>query len=906
MKYYIQIKSVYSIKNYLLLPARVSYKILAFLILLIFLPDCSVERNTATTRFYNSLTARYNIYFNGYESYKAGIQKISSGYRDDFSEMLRVFESSDPSTVSMCSSDMDRAIQKASKLISLKSITSRPEFDPDKDLSEKERALTEQKEFNDWVDDSYFLIGRARYFRHEYDDAAAVFSYCINEANDPGIRTESSVWLARVNIEKGNYSESARLLKEVEITPSSDRTLKEVYYTTLADMFIRQKSYQEAIEPLSMALASINGKRSKYRLTYLLAQLYEKTGAPDKAIELYRNVVKMNPPYDVEFNARINIAGVFDVSSGDPAEIRKELERMLKDSKNKDFMDQIYYALGNLMVKEGKINEALYYYVKSASSSSVNQNQKGKSYLALADYYYNKPDYMKAGRYYDSTIYFLDQKYPNYNDLKIKSQNLNSLVEHLNVIATEDSLQKVAAMPENERDALISGIIDKIVKAESEGKSSEYADRTNIGQYYENERRFQDNISQEGKWYFYNQTALNFGRTEFRRRWGDRRLEDNWRRSNKASVSVQQASNLQDEETGAKKDTSQAAMDYKKPEFYLKNLPVNDSLIAVSNEKIVNAYFNAGRVFADRIGDKQKAAEAYETLLQRFPGSEIAPEASYELYKIYKDSNNPKSEITRQRLLEKYPDSEFAHIISDPEYFNKKMAETRKVESLYERAFYSYQRDQFNETIAICDSTINIYPEDNLVPKFMLLKAYSVARTSDERTYKQELNKLIEKWPQTEEGKRAAELSAYINKKLPELKIEEDKIIAAEIYVSDTTALYTFVVIIMNPSLNMNQASFDVISYNIDNYTNKNYNTQSSLVDNKYIKITVSGFSDNRQAWEYYRAFQTQKIIRNISGNEIMTFLINGNNLKELDKDKNPERYDLFFKENYLTRQKNR
>ena len=200
---------------------------------------------------------------------------------------------------------------------------------------------------------------------------------------------------------------------------------------------------------------------------------------------------------------------------------QKELEKMLKDSKNKDFQDQIYYALGNLMLKEGNEEEALGYYRKSASSVSSNPNQKGRSYLALADYYYRKPDYMNAGKYYDSTVYFLDQKYPDYKELNAKSQNLNALVEHLAVIQTEDSLQKVASMSETERNALIAGIIDRIIKDESEGKVSEYADRANIGQYYENQRRFQGNISQEGKWYFYNQAALTFGRTEFRRRWGE-------------------------------------------------------------------------------------------------------------------------------------------------------------------------------------------------------------------------------------------------------------------------------------------------------------------------------------------------------------------------------------------------
>jgi len=871
-----------------------------------FLTNCSVEKNTGTTRFYHGLTARYNIYFNGYESFKAGIEKISKGYLDDYSEMLRVFENSDPSTVSLCSSDMEKAIQKASKLISLKSITARPEFDSKKELSEKEKALLEQKEFNEWVDDSYFLIGRSRFYKHEFDEAAAVFSYCIAEANDEEIRTESAVWLARIDCEKGTYIVANRLLSEIEITSASPRSLKALYYTTLADMHIKQKNYQDAIDPLSKSLKLISGKRAKYRLTYLLAQLYEKTGNSEKAIALYREVVKMNSPYDVEFNARINIAGVFDINSGNPDEIIKELNRMLKDSKNKDFQDQIYYALGNLMKKEGKMEEALEYYIKSASTSSVNQNQKGKSYLALADYYYNVPKYMKAGKYYDSTIYFIDQNYPDYNSLKIKSQNLNSLVEHLNIIQAEDSLQKVAAMPENERDALITGIIDEITKAESEGRTSEYADRSNIGQYYENERRFQDNISQEGKWYFYNQTALSFGRTEFRRRWGQRRLEDNWRRSNRVIVNIQQASTGQGENGGQKSDSAEAIVDYKKPEFYIKNLPLNDSLLALSNEKIANAYFNAGRVFLEKISDKLKAIEAFETLLSRFPESDLAPEALYELYKLYKDGNNQKAEISRQRLLEKYPDSEFSKIISDPDYYNKKMAEIRMSEKRYEDAYNLFSSENFTGSIALCDSAIKNYPEDNLVPKFMLLRAYSVARISDERTFKEELERLIKAWPETDEGKKAAEINEYLNQKLPELKIEEDKAIAAELYVADTTGLYSFYIIIMDNSININQASFDVISYNIDNFTNKSYSTQGFLVDNKYVRIIVSGFSDNSQAWDYYKSFKAEKVIRNTSGAQIMTFLINSNNAEKLEKDKNPERYYLFFNENYLTRQKNR
>ncbi len=861
---------------------------------------CSVEKNTGATRFYHGMTARYNIYFNGYESFKSGLVKISRGYQDDYAELLKVFEYSDPSTASLCSSDMERAIQKASKLISLKSITAKPAVKDSRQLSEKDKELFERKEYNKWVDDSYLLIGKARFYKHEYNEATSIFNYCITNANDPLIRTEAIIWLARIYNETGNYSESFRLVSGLEITTDFPKSLKSMYYTTLADLFIKQKRYSEAIDPLEKSIEIVSGKRTRYRLTYLLAQLYEKTGNGAKATLLYREVVKMNPPYDVEFNARINIAGVFDVNSGNPQGIRRELEKMLKDSKNKDYQDQIYFALGNISMKAGRESEALIYYRKSAIAKSLNQNQKGRSYLALAGYYFNKPDYMKAGTYYDSAIYFLDQKYPDYLVIKSKSQGLNALVSQLNIIQREDSLQRVARMPEPERNGLISSIIAKTVKDVSEGKNSGNSDRYNLGQYYENERRFQGNIDQEGKWYFYNQTALTFGRTEFRKRWGDRKVEDNWRRSNKTRVTNLQASNNPNEAAQNSSDTSAVGNDYKKPKFYLKNLPLNDSLIIISNDKIAIAMLNAGKAYAERITDISKATETFESLINRFPSSELVPETLYNLYKVNKEEKNVKSETYRQRLLQKYPDNEFARILSDPGYYEKKMAALKMAEKIYNDAYNAYNTENFASAISISDDALKKYPQDQLAPKFLLIRAYSVGRISDERTFREELNNLIKVWPETTESKKAAELIAYLNQKTPELKVEEDKKIATEIYTADTTITHVFALIISDPAFNLNQASFDVISYNIDNYTNKNFKTEGALIDNKFIQIIVSGFSDFAQALNYYNAFKAEKFVRNPTSAKMMTFIISVNNLKVFTNEKNPERYQLFFREKYL------
>ena len=890
-----------------MIQGKTSYKFLFILGSLAILYGCSVEKNTGSSRFYQGLTSRFNIYFNGNESFKTGVAKVNAGYRDDYSELLKVFEFSDPSTASMCSADMERAIQKASKVISLKSITAKPETKGNAVPTQKDEEFMNRKEYNDWVDDCYLLMGKARVYTHDFEQAKATLNYDISTSIDNAIKNESTIWLARIYNETGNYNEAFRILNELNLSKDFTKDLLGMYYTTFADLYLKQKKYPEAIEPLSKALEYISGKRNKYRLTYLSAQLCEKTGDSKKATSLYRKVINMNPPYEVEFNAKINLAGVFDVNNGNPDYIKRELDKMLRDSKNKEFMDQIYFALGNLSKREGNMKEAINFYKKSAAASRQNPNQKGKSFLALALYYYSKPDYLNSGKYYDSTVYLLDQKYPDYQLIKAKSQNLNALVQQLAIIQREDSLQHVAKLSEPERNALIASIIEKTKKDETGKKpGTDYADRNNMGQYYENQVRFQENITQEGKWYFYNQSALTFGRTEFRRRWGDRKLEDNWRRSNKSRVETSKTAANQEENGQVKKDTTLAAKDNKNPQFYLHDLPMTDSLVRISNEKIANAYLEAGKIYSDRISDKPKAVESFENLLKRFPGNELEPEALYYSYLVYKEENNPISETYRQRLLEKHPDNEFSRIISDPDYYAKKLEDVKKVEKLYQEAYEAYISENFINAISLCDNAISLYSKHELVPKFLLLRAYCVARTSDERTFKEELNKLIKLWPGTPETVKASEIIAYLNQKIPELKVEEDKQIASEIYIEENTSQHVFALAIMNSAFNINQATFDVISYNIDNYTNKNYRTEGTLVDNQYILITVSGFADKPAAMEYYKSFHSDKIVRNPSGSQILTFIIGKKNLDTLGKDKDPERYRLFFVEKYLKAESNK
>ena len=290
----------------------------------------------------------------------------------------------------------------------------------------------------------------------------------------------------------------------------------------------------------------------------------------------------------------------------------------------------------------------------------------------------------------------------------------------------------------------------------------------------------------------------------------------------------------------------------------------------------------------------------FEKLITRYPDNELVPEAVYNLYNVNKATNSRLAETYRQRLLEKYPDTEFARILSDPDYFNKKTAKSRMAEQNYEKAYNTYLKEDFSTAISLCEEALKDNPPDQLAPRFLLLKAFCVARTSDERTFKEELNNIIRLWPETEESTRAGEIIDYLNKKIPELKVEEETAVANELYIADTTQIHRFVLIIADPSFNINQANFDVISYNIDNYTNNNLKTQGVITGNKYIMITVSGFKSYIQSLEYYKAFDITKYMRNATGAKMYSFIINTGNLDVLNKDLNPERYMLFFKENYL------
>ena len=868
------------------------------LVLTALVTGCSVEKNTGASRFYNSLVAKYNVWFNGNEAYKAGVEKVQSSHRDDYSAMLPVFEYTSPESLRAAASDMERAMQKASKVIALYSITAKPEKKGRNGDRTKDDEFYNRREYNEWVDDAYILLAKSQFYLSDLIGARSSFSYAISIATDPEIVTEATIWLARIQIEDGNYSEASRILQGIDDVKGLSKALKPMYYTTLADIALRQKRYSDAVTPLTMALESNISRQTRVRLTYLLAQVSKETGDNNLSTRYFREVISMNPPYEYEFNAGINLAGVADLSHGDAEDLMKSLRKMLRDSKNKDYLDQIYFALGELQKRLGHTDEALKYWQQSAGSSTNNYKQKARAYLALGEYYYTMPEYMTAYMYYDSASSLIDERFPDYALISKRTVDLGEYADFHSVVVTEDSLRRVAQMSESERNALISGIINEYEAGQAKENQSGGADRYNMGLYYENEQRAQGSISAEGGWYFYNQAALTFGRTEFRRRWGDRKLEDNWRRSNKARVAFTAATAPENGEEQIASDSTGKAPERTK-EYYLRNLPMTDSLMNLSLQKSAIAMLGEGKILASRLSDTIRAAEVLEEAAKKGNDDMIRAEALYELYRLLRNSDPARAERRRSELLAEFPRSEYALILSDPDYVRKQQEMATKALKSYDAAYDAFTQEKYEETQALCAEAVIQFPEDELVPKFMLLDAMATGATRGEMAYKEKLDSLTAKYPDTPEGKRAAEIIVFLRKEIPAIQVAEDTRIAEEIYAQDTVQPHYVMIIAGNIKANLNQMVFDVINFNLDNFKDKNYRTEGKAVDPDYLLVTVGIFKNAEEAAAWLRAFDPSVNIREAASAGLSLFIISRDNLEKFNNDKNINRYRIFYETAY-------
>jgi tetratricopeptide (TPR) repeat protein len=871
-------------------------------LLIVLALNCSVEKNTGMSRNYHNLVSRYNIYFNGIQSYKKGLRRLGDQFKDDYSQILPVFRYGDESAIASVAGEMDKAIAKASKVITIHSITAKPYEKKKNNLTEKEQAFFEQKEFNNWVDDSYLLMGKAQMYKQDYFNAFNTLKFVSENALDDHVKYEARIWMARVYNEEGSYNYSREILESLDEDPDFPKDLTADFDATYADFYLKQEKLEESISYLEDLIDEKLKKNDKVRYYYILAQVYKKTGDDNRAYKLFAKVVKMSPPYDMTFNARINQAESFTVTPENVNEIKKILRKMLKDEKNKEYLDQIYFAYGNISLKENKEKQAIEYFKKSAQSSISNNKQKGISYLTLGNLYFRQEDYVNAQPYYDSALMVLEPDFPGYEVISKKTGSLNRLVENIIIVETQDSLQRIAAMSPSKRNAYIDQIISDLREEEKRQKELEQSAGYSLSNEYETKRKVNQELSRSGKWYFYNPAVVDLGKNEFRQKWGDRKLEDNWRRKNK---SVSQA-NIYEIEKGI--DSTQQSsenvqvMDVHKRKYYMIGLPLTDSLKKISDYRIAGALFNMGQIYANELKNLPNANEAFEDLFNRYPGSEYELSTLYYLYELKRKSGNSSGANKYKNLIiSKYPESEFAKMLSDPDYLRKQNEKKQQELRSYNQTYNEYLTGQYNKVILNSEAFLHENPEHDLSPKYWLLRAYAIAKVQDIRSFKQALEDVVNNTGDCEEKTRAKELIVHFNQEIPELKVEEEEKVSVQIYSLTPDEPHFAAIAIEGSDSKENQLIFNVINFNLDQFPQSEYSSQVQSLGGITGLLTIGGIGGMKEAKDYLNKLLADKSITDeLQGKVYYPFIISQTNLKALLKDKSVSVYLRFYNRNYF------
>ncbi len=856
-----------------------SIYLFTFLVFCCFTYQCTTKKNTAITRGYHNLTARYNVFFNGNESFKQGVEKIDAGFKDNYSEILPIFKYDREQDVSAVAGDMDVAIKKAAKLITQHSITVKPKRNDDKDLTSKAEKFYNKPEYCDWVDDAYLLMGKSHFYKHDYEIGMKSMLLIVNRFKHEEIKYDAYLWLARTNIQLGKFRDAEDYLALVEKDKKHPKHLDKEMYLIYADFFCKQKKYQEAIKPIDKALKLSKRKKEIARLKFILAQIYQKQGSFRKASDLFTEIIKMNPPYEMVFNAQISRAISFDVGSRNGTEMKNQLQKMLKDEKNFDFQDQIYYALGNIAFKEKKVEDALNFYKLSARTSISNQNQKAISYLSIADIYFAKPDYQLAGAYYDSTMTNLDKSFSSYKEVALKTKSLSQLIGNLKIVQYEDSLQKVAKMPEAQRNSLVEAMIQKMVDDELKAKAQEQ----NYDPYNPDNPMNNPEIN-AGKWYFYNPTLITFGHTEFLKKFGERKLEDNWRRKNKAVVA-----DYQDEE-GTKKDSKNKKDDKTKKEYYLKNLPLNDSSLTASNLKIQEAMFKIGETYATKMKDYEEAIKSYEALNERFPTHPLLLESYYQLYLLcLKVERQARADYYKQEILTKFPNSRYAKLFTNPNYVNELKEIQKKAEVLYAETYNAYKQKSYEQVYANYELAMKDYPQNELSPKFIYIRAISSGEKGNQEEMKNMLKTIVNDYSGSDVVESAKDIIAVV----------ESGKYSTNLYTLNISSPHYYVIVIKTSKIDINQIKFILTSFNAEFSNQKDFTVIDEVLEQDYQIITVKVLADKEQAQIYYNALQAKNVFKDYNIQDYSQFVISSENHTSFLKNKEIERYMKFYNANY-------
>lgn len=880
----------------------IKYTAIATLAILVIV-SCSTEKNTFVNRNYHSLTAHYNGYYNANELIDQSLESYRLNRVEDYYQLIPIEPTPDEKQVIDLYPAIDTAIVKCKNVIRNHSMPS------------NDRPSRKKDEHNRWIDENWTTIGIASYYRRDYEGAMRSFQFVRKfYKNDPSLYI-GELWMAKTNIATGNYTDAKlnldnldRAIEEEAIRKEEEKksksksrsrsrkkkkkekiakfpnSIKFELEKTKAELALIKGEKEEAVTYLEKSLKNTRFGDDKARVHFVLAQLYQEQGEDEKAKDHYTKVIRGKAGFDMTFNARLKRAFL---GTGD--KVKKDLEKMMKDPKNAEYKDQIYYAMANIEFKEG--NEALgkSYLHQSAFYSTSNTRQKGMAYEMLGDMAFAERDYVPAQKYYDSCANAITDAYPNAEAIRNKASNLANLVVAVERAQYEDSLQTIAGLPEREREKFLKGVIKKIKDDEAARKKRE-AQRL---------RELQDNqaladVGGNGsKWYWNNTKTRSEGLQDFKRMWGQRDNEDDWRRSEK----IPEATFANPEDELPLDSIPSEKEDTLTVEHLLTFVPLTDSMLSLSNTRLMEAYFNAGVIYKDQLSEPDLAQEQFLSALGK--GLKEDPHdilSAFQLYKMTEQSNSMLANQQKDYIMNNYPNSDYANYLRDPDFFIKKKKRDALAVEEYTKIIDRYSRGIYYPVILKANKVIEDEKDNIFRSKYMLLKAMCLGQTEENKELLLPvLEQLVAEYPESDETPRAQEMIDIIKNGYSE-HIPVDFTNKSDYRYNDQVKVK--VIVMLDRKTTSTSAETRITNFNREYFSRERIKVDAKILGKDQGIVLIDDFDNESKASAYIRAFKnTRKHLLEIQGAEIM--MITKDNLRVLFEKLDLKAYKDFYEEYY-------
>ncbi|WP_449421228.1 type IX secretion system periplasmic lipoprotein PorW/SprE [Pedobacter psychroterrae] len=904
--------------------------------------SCSSQKDTAISRSMQNLTARYNYIYNSKVLLNNHQLELTENYADNYDQILPVYLGPEVSNM------------EVNQGLNLK---------PMDDIIKKAQLIILEKSFSNYTDDAYILLGKASFFNGNYFNAAEYFDYITKTyKNNQNTYLEALNWKARSLMQLRRITEANQVLDTLDSILPKVKVKRQLPgpLSTIAQMCIYLNNDTAAISYLKDALRAGGKDQNKIRWTYILAQLYERQQNYKDAAVNYRKVQRSNAPFEMYFNATLNQIKLKTLQNNNKIDKHDQVLALLKDDKNLDYNDQIYFQIAEGHAADQEFQEALKYYLLSVQKSNKNQHQKGLSYLRIADLNFKHfKDDILAKSYYDSTVNTLPKNYPGYDLILKKSINLKYLTDRYELITLQDTLQSIARLPEELRKTKIQMLANPVIITQVQSSNNLLNPNSQPG-YSANK------LPPQNSFYFSNTTTISIGFSDFKRKWGNRKLENNWRQSVRTSAqeTTQQITNVTNAGPINPDSTSLTSNKESLIAEYTAAIPLNSALMAASNQKIIDAYYEIASFYLQELDDTAEAANVYKTLLIRFPQNNHLASIYYSLYLISKPNDPAESLNFKNRILKDFPSSIYAKTILDPTFSVKQSEAENEANNQYNDIFSQYEKKDFISVIRQANKALSSGNPNILSPQLAYLKAIAIGRTNNADSLLTALNNIIENFPDdklttplvkehityvmahlsefqkrkialvdfdpneppfSDPAKQAVVISAVVKPKQPIVVLEKittqlpnntspkpaetpkaqepDKVIPAIItdgtFNNAVSATYYFVVHVSDAALTLSSSRFGIGQFNRGNYIGSNLKHQLKEFDNDQL-IYVGNFSNFEDVKSYAAGITPQlKQIMKVPVNIYSSFIISKENFDKLISGELLTKYIEFYQKNY-------